>query len=509
MRLSSKSKASGVILSYVLLIFQTLSTLLLTRFYLSQLGTDTYGLYQMIYAVAHYILILDLGISITLVRYITEFDTKGNHQQSENFAFHFLLIVIALIIVIMCVGICININLEKIYSSLTSEEYILAHKMFIAMVFQIAFTVISHYFRGIALAYEQFVFTRFLSIIQILCDTILIVLLVKFGMGVMGIVVANTVVIIAVVLIYMLYDFGVLKFKIKLHYWNFEILRPAGMLMFAMLLQSIVGHVNNTVDKTILGIMLTKTDVAIYSIAATFITMFNSMPTAISSVFQPKATRIVINGASKKEMTDFVIVPGRFQFMIVGAFIAGFFLFGKDFILCWTGKKEMLEAWKYVLIIMIPNSIPLIQNTTLSLLNALDKRMFRSVILALLTILNVGLTIIFINYFGAIGAPLGTAISYIVGHIVIMNIYYQRVIGLEIKRLFTSIFSKTWICIIISTIICCPLVIWNNSVSWGGFVLKGLCFSIIYGLLLLKFGFNESEKLRVNGMLKKIKNIKR
>ena len=503
MRLSTTSKKSAVILSYVSLVFQTLTTMLLTRFYLKELGTETYGLYQMVYSVAHYILILDLGISVTMVRYITEFDAQNRHEEAENFAFQFMFVVVGIAVAVCAVGYVVNANLENIYQSLSPDEYSLSHTMFSVMILQIVLTVISHYFRGITLAHERFVFSRIISIAQIILNAALIIAFVLSGMGVLGITTANTIVIGLVVAVYVAYDVFVLRFRIKFHHWNFMILKPAFLLMFAMLLQSIVGHVNSSVDKTILGIMATKSDVAVYSIAATIVTMFNSLPTIISGVFQPKAVKMVVKEANNEQLTDLVIVPGRFQFMVVGAFLAGFFLFGQDFIICWTGK-DMTLAWSYVLIIMIPNSIPLVQNVCLSILNAKDKRLFRSIILAALTIVNIGLTIVFIKLFGPIGAPLGTGVSYILGHCITMNIYYKKIIGLNVRRMFRSIFSKTWLCVVITLIINIPLMLWRVDGNWLVLILKFVVFCAVYFTLLVFIGFNQDEKKIITTVLKKL-----
>ena len=71
MRSVFKSKKLAIIVSYVLICTNVLSNLILTPIYLNYLGTDGYGFYQMIYAVASYILILDLGIGTTMVRFIS------------------------------------------------------------------------------------------------------------------------------------------------------------------------------------------------------------------------------------------------------------------------------------------------------------------------------------------------------------------------------------------------------------------------------------------------------
>ena len=351
MRIQTTSKKLAIILTYVGIVVQALSTMFLTSFYLRELGADTYGLYQMINAVAQYILILDLGISTVMVRYIAEFETRHDHKKSENFAFHFGMIVLLVMAAVLILGIVVDCNIENIYRNLSAEEYAVSHNLFKFIIVQLLFTVAGHFFQGISFAYEQFSFEKMLTIVQLIVNTVLIVILITLGSGVMGIVIANCAVIVLHTIISALYAAFAVKFRVRFHGWELSMLKPATLLMLAMLLQAVVGHVNSSVDKTVLGIMATKSDVAVYAVAATVITMFNTLPSAVSSVFQPAAVKLVTGKADPETLTDFVIRPGRIQFMLIGGFIAGFFLFGRDFIICWTGEG-MLAAWLFVMIII-------------------------------------------------------------------------------------------------------------------------------------------------------------
>ncbi len=508
MFLKSKSKKTAVALSYCSLVLQTLSTMILTRFYLDQLGKDTYGLYQMIYSVAQYILILDLGISTVMVRYISEFQAKDDKKKAENFAFHFAIIVGIILVFVAAIGIIVNFNIEGIYRNLTAEEYAVSHQLMNIMIVQLVFTIISHYFKGLCEAHENFTFTRTVNMTQIILNFVLAVVFVKMGMGIIGIATANTVVIILNTLATAVFALTVSKFRIRFHHWEFSFFKPVFMLMMAMLLQAVVGHVNSSADKTILGIMCTKSDVSVYAVAATVITMFNTLPSTISGVYQPSATRMVVNNATSEELTDFIIRPGRLQFMLTGGFIAGFIVFGQDFVVCWAGK-DMKDAWLYVLLILVPNMIPLIQNICLSILNAMDKRLFRSVILAAMTGINVILTVIMIKLIGPIGAPLATGISYIIGHCIIMNIYYKKKIGLNVVRMFSGIFKKTWICVLASFVLTLPLMLWNCNGNWLILIAKALIFCVIYGALLILFGMNFNEKKMFNALVSKLPVLKK
>ncbi|MBR3811551.1 MAG: oligosaccharide flippase family protein [Agathobacter sp.] len=508
MFLKSKSKKTAVVLSYCSLILQTLSTMILTRFYLEQLGSDNYGLYQMIYSVAQYILILDLGISTVMTRYISEYRAKGDEKGAENFAFHFAIIVAVVLLFVISIGCVVNQSIEGIYRNLTASEYDVSHRLMNIMIVQLVFTIVSHYFRGLCEAHENFAFTRIITISQIILNFGLSVLFVRIGMGVIGIALANTVVIVLNCVITIIFVFSISKFRIRFHHWEMQFFKPVFLLMAAMLLQAVVGHVNSSADKTILGIMCTKSDVAVYAVAATIITMFNTLPSTISSVFQPSATRMVVNKATPEQLTDFVIRPGRLQFMLTGGFIAGFVVFGQDFVICWAGK-DMKDAWLYVLLVLLPNMIPLIQNICLSLLNAMDKRLFRSVILAGMTVVNILISVFLIKRIGPIGAPLGTGISYIIGHCIIMNVYYKKKIGLNVTRMFKEIFKKTWICVLVSFALTLPLMLWKSDGNWLILIMKAIIFCIIYGILLIIYGMNNDEKKMLQSILAKLSFIKK
>ena len=498
------SKKLAISLSYVAIVVQTISTIILTKIYVTKLGADMYGLYQMIYSVANYILILDLGISTTMIRFIAEYDQKKQEKKKENFLFHFLIIVMILVLVVIIIGVIINTNLEFIYSSLSADDLIISHQLFSIMIFQIILTLISHYLDGITLANEQYAVAKLLDTSNLVINFILIILFLKFGFGIIGISIANLIVVLMKIIILVFFDFFKLKVKIRFHGLDLKMLQPAFLLMFAMLLQSVVGNVNNSVDKTILGIMSTKNEVAIYAIAATFITIFNSLPYSISAVYQTTATKLVVSGADNEQLTNFVIKPGRFQLIITGGFIIGFLLLGREFIICWTGKK-MINAWLYALIIMIPNAIPLVQNTCNLILNAMDKRIYRSLILTCITLINIVLTIFFIKWFGPIGAPIATAISYIIGHIILMNLYYYFKLHLDIFKMFRGILKKISTSIIITFLLNLPLYFLNSNGNWILLLIKMLIFVIIYFIILLIYGFNIEEKTMVNNIYTKIR----
>ena len=130
------------------------------------------------------------------------------------------------------------------------------------------------------------------------------------------------------------------------------------------------------------------------------------------------------------------------------------------------------------MIIMIPNMIPLIENTVISILDAKKKRLFRSLVLFGISLINVLVSIILVNKYGMMGAPIGTAFAFIVGYGVVLNFYYDRVIGINVLHMFRKIFSKVWVCILIATLVSIPLNIVMKSYSLPTLLIKMCVFDV-------------------------------
>lgn len=493
----STSKKTAALLSYISQGLSTVVAIFLTPILLKYLGVDEYGLYQMIYSVGHYIMILDLGIGTVMVRYISEYRARNDKAGEENFAALIALFTIIVAILVFTAGEVLNFNVEHIFQNLSSSDYEKSHQMFNLMVAQFVFTVIDHYFYGIIGAYERFVFSRSLGIAKILLSFALNIIFVILGFGAVGLVMTNTLVIILMTLIDIWFVFKQLHFRIHYYTWDFAIVKPAIGLMLAMLLQSIVGFVNSSADKTILGIMCTKADVAVYSIAASIITLFNTLPTVLSGLFQPQVTRMVVQGASKSLLTDLVIKVGRWQFMLCGLLLFGLAFFGMDFLHLWVGHRlsqnQLMFTWIIMMVILPFNMIPLIQTVCISILNAYDKRLYRSVILAGMCVINIIVSVFLVKLFGPIGCPIGTALSFLIGYAFILNLYYARGLNLEVGRMFKELFSKTWICLLLSAVLASPLLLWQHY-TIPVFLLKIAIFSLIFIAFMFLFGFNDKEK---------------
>ena len=296
--------------------------------------------------------------------------------------------------------------------------------------------------------------------------------------------------------------FAYLKYRIKFHSYNKGMVISVSSFMFAIMLQSIVAYVNNTADKTILGIMMGERASGIYGLSMTFITMFNMVPTSILTLFLPKATEMIVGGSSMKEQTSIASSIGRYQMIVCGGIISAFIVLGRDFISLWA-KSYVNEIWIISLIIMIPNAVPLIQNYCLNILDAMKKRLFRSIVLLGLSVFNIILTVYLIKQIGLYGAPIATGIAYIIGHWIIINIYYKRAIGIDVLFMWKTILHKLFFVVCAVTIIVFPINFIESKASWSFLAIKTIIWIFVYAISIYKFGLNPDEKDIVDSTIRR------
>ena len=110
---------------------------------------------------------------------------------------------------------------------------------------------------------------------------------------------------------------------------------------------------------------------------------------------------------------------------------AGFIVFGKYFIVHIYAGTGYEDAYPAALYLVIPALVPLIQNIGIEMQRALNKHQFRSIIYLIMAVSNVGVSIPLASKWGAVGSAMGTALSLMVGNGLIMNIFYHKVLKIN------------------------------------------------------------------------------
>lgn len=484
-------RKTGVLLSYAILVTDSVLGIVYTPILLNSLGENEYGLYQLIGSLINYFAVMDLGLGGTITRYFIKYNTENNAKERDNF-FAMALIVYSIICVIVLAS-CgvLGVFVHDIFGSLTLEEVNEARILVMFLAFNLVITLFDHAFSGVLNSFEQFAFDKGLRLSRVILRAILVIVLLQFYSNAVVIVVVDFVLTLSILFAKIIVCTKRIGVKPKLYNWDTPLLKEVFIFTSAIFLQAIINQFNNNVDKTVLGIYKSTAVVAVYSIAMQMYSAFSGISTAIQSVYLPKISKSVFKGADNHAITLSLVQPSRYQLIILSCVCIAFWLFGFEFIYLWCGKTD---AWIITCMIMTAGIVELFQNSTTSVLKAKNKLKGRTFINFFTALCNFAITLFLVPKYGMIGAASGTVFTLVIGYILCNNIYYHKCIGIEVGFYFKSVLKGFLVPIIVSILIGLALNHFITGYSWTHFCIKSILFSITYLLLLFAFTFNNVEK---------------
>lgn len=497
-------KRIGILLSYVNLIMRMAVNIFMVPLLISSLGDVDYSLYKVMQSFAGPLSMFHLGISTIVTRSIVQFgaDESYTKRDKQNTMALAMLASGIMAVLVSIAGIAMCLAIPSVYGeNYSHDSVVIGQQIFLMFMASTVLHMLTDAFSGCMVGHEKFAVSPTIQLSRTVFKMLMWFILLKLGMGVLAVTCVDLVISLATFLFSVGYAVFGLHETPRLYYFDRKKLMEIISFGSAILLQAIVNQVNNNVDNMILGAVVEeKAIITMYSSALTVYGIYNSLISVISNFFLPKATRLVQKNATGAELTDFVIGPGRFQAIIAVACILGFALFGRNFISVWIGDTY-IDAYWVTLMLMIPVTVPLVENTMISVLDASLKRIYRSVTLVIMALLNVIISLLLVSVLGFWGAAIGTVASLVIGHGFMMNVYYAKTFNLQIGRMFFSIFKGILPAGLVAALLCIPLALFLPD-TWLFFAVKCLSFILLYGVFLLLFGLQSSEKNTIFKMLR-------
>lgn len=494
---------AGAVLNYVVLGLNSLVGLLYTPYMLRMMGQSEFGLYSLVASVIAYLTIMDFGFGNAIIRYTAKFRAEGKLQEQYSL-FGMLLILYSIIgIIAFGAGLGLYFNVEALFGdTMTSIELERAKILMMIMVFNLAVTFPLGLFGSIVTAYEDFVFQKVVQIIRILLNTVAMVCLLKMGYKAIAMVILQTIFNFATLLLNLFYCKYKIRIKIVFGKFHLGLLKEVAIYSFWIFLNAITERIYWNAGQFVLGIYHGTVAVAIYAVAIQLKDMFYMFSTAISSVFLPRITKMISNGASEKEISELFIRTGRLQYIIISFIIISFILLGRPFINLWAGEGYDM-AYIVALLFFISTSVPLIQNLGIIILQARNQLKFRSIVIVTASVLSVFAAIPLANIYGVLGCAVVTSVSVAIIYGLILNIYYHRVIHIDIIKFWREI-GKMSIPVVVILAAGLILLYRFPVESITEFIVAGSILIIVYLPVSFCFSMNKVERDLFSSPIKKI-----
>ena len=495
-------KKTGVVLSYINIVATIAVSLLYTPIMLRIVGPNEYGVYSISNSVVGYFSLLYLGMTSTYLNYYSNYKKNRNLLAISRLNGLFLILFSFMGMTVLALGIVSSYHLELILGDgITTEEYQLAHVLFVIMSVNMAILMPKTVFATIAFSRERFVFIKGLGIINTLLTPILALPFLYAGGGTIamsGIALGITVLDLLVNVWYCLF-----RMKCSFSFDKIPFYLIPGMLSFSIfiIIQGIMDQFNWQLGKLLLSHFVDSKAIAVYSVGLQFSMLFISFAAAFSGVVVPQIYDLVSKG-ERTALDALWIKIGRYQFYITFFIFLGFVLWGKIFIRLWAGS-DYDEAYIVAILLMTPLVIHLCQMIGIEILRAYNKHARWVMIHLLFAVLGFLICIPLTKEYGVLGVSSGCCVTMFIVANVYDNWYYYKEAHLNVKAFFKELSRLMPAAFIVAL---CGWIISRcfTVISWGDFLLNVSIFATVYAVIMYFVGMNDDEKKQVWGLCKKM-----
>ena len=487
---------SGAIMSYILIVAELLVGLLFTPYLLRVLGKGEFGVYNVIGTFVGMLAVLDFGVGVAVQRYIAYYRANNADRREENNFLAMCAIIYGIIVVVvLAIGTGLYFFIEPMFAPNPELTMHIGRMQFMykIAIYTIIITLLSQGTSGILAGVEKFVLPKVTRVLRLALRVFLVVFLLSRGVLSEAIVVVDAALITLVFIVELIYCFGVQKFRIKLYRFDKALFKETMQYSAFIFIQAIVIQVNTRVGNIVLGMKNSPEVVTLYTLAIQLYTVFANIANSLANIFLPRVSRINTQENKERHLTDLMIRVGRVQLILLGLVFVGFLTVGQEFVNLWTGADNP-EVWISTVLLMSAIFLPLVQSIGVSIMAAQNKQAFRAAVFSIMAVVNVIITVLLAQPLGAVGAAIGTSATVFVGNFVILSIYYRKVLLLEMKRFYKETFARLLPCLLLTAgtgFLASTLL---PQGSWFYFAVKVAIVCVFYGVLMIVYGANRSEK---------------
>ena len=495
---------AGVIMTYINLALGSLIPMLYTPVMLRLLGQSEYGLLGLAQSITGYLSLLSFGLGSTIIRYLSIYRADNDKDGEERVMGLFIAIYSCVSVLVLIGGWILSCYVEPIFhKGLTGAELDKIKILIRIMSFNMAISFPISVFGSVIVAHERYIYRQAINIFSTVAAPVANLVALYLGYASVGMTLAGTLMQVVMLPLYAVYCVKQLGLHPKFRKMPGRLITEILGFSLYVFIGSIVDMLFWATDKVILGMEASTAAIAVYNVGVTFNSMFTNLSTAVSGVLQPKVTIMVKQDAPKSELSAVFIRVGRLQYALISLALSGFVVFGQAFLRKWAGNNYSDSYW-IALVTLIPLTIPLIQNTGISIVMAQNKHKFRSLTYLAIAVVNVISTYLLVPYLGGFGAALCSGVSYIIGQGIIMNIYYYRATGIDIPLFWKNIFRMSVVPVVMLAIGLAVARYIDFGRSWGVLFAGIIAYTLLFSVGSYFVTFNAYEKDVVSGALKKV-----
>ncbi len=461
---------------------------LLTPFIVHRLGDTAYGIWALTGGIVAYLGLLDLGMSASVAKYVAEYRAK-NQPQSVNeivstvFMLYCLLSLLVLFaILVLSLYFPAIFNVEGGYGQIGRVALFLVGIDFVIML-------PTSILNAILVGYQRFDLNYLAGILALLVKSVLIVVLLNLGLGLVGLATTS----IVSTLLLTAARFWATKRtapKLRIHPKLFrrDIVPSVGKFSLVVFGLQVTGLVIYHTDNIVIGLFLPVAAITPFAIAYKLgILVRDAIAQPLGSVLMPAFSELDGMGrAEDRERIRRLLIQGTKATSVLVLPITAFLIvMGEHIIRLWVGKEYVGTSTPVLYALTVFFLSNALFRTGANLLFGLGRLRRYLYVCTGMALGNLLLSTLLVQFLGITGVAIGSAIPMAIGCGLFLFPHACEVVGLPIKRFFGESFVPAAIPIIPTVVITLLLSRYWPPVNLAVLALQFMICVSSYGLIYL------------------------
>lgn len=473
----------------------------LSPFMVHQLGPSGYGIWVLVGSLTGYLGVLDFGLRPTTVRFVSKYRTLGDDLMVNRVVNTILLILSIVAAVVVLASLILSFFASGFFK--IPEEF---HGQFRWIIIIVGLNVASSFpfsiFGSMLAALERFDLTNAIQVVVFLMRALLLVVFLKLGGGLVAV---GVVVLSAGISTFLLES----RFCLKLYPMLTINPRLADRESFKMIfafsgyafVMNIASRLSLQTSAIVLGAMISAEAITYYSIGSTMIDYLLILISYMSTTVLPIASGLDAKQDFDK-LKQLLVIGTKYCVAVILPVSFSYLIVGEEFINLWMGPQFGEVSSKVLAILTCGYFGFLSQFVANSIFVGSGKLKYLAYLNMALAVVNVGLSIILVKWYGIFGCALGTAIPLLINGSLFYPIYACRIVKIGLWEYFLRSYFRP---LAASIPFLAVIVIGDNLIDISNFaeffaIVGAACvvhaFAIFYGILEPDHRDSVSQKIK-------------
>ncbi|HVT38789.1 MAG TPA: polysaccharide biosynthesis C-terminal domain-containing protein [Gemmatimonadaceae bacterium] len=444
----SRGLTRSVLSNWGAFVFSAVVNLFLSPYVVRSLGNTAYGAWVLLGSMVGYLGLLDLGVRISVTRYIARFRASGAHESSRRvYSSALLIFSLAGALAILLSG-ALALMLGKGVLQIPPNLVSIGQVVAVLGGLNVAVSLVSGVFGGVLIGLERFDYSNAIEIGVGAVRAVAVVLALHFGYGLIMLALVQ----LAATLIrgganYYLGNRLYPELGRPTWRWDPEYLR----LVFAFGISASFIHVTGALmvysDSLVVGALLPVGMITYFAIAGNLYDYSRSVPGGIALTISPRLSALDARG-DRPVLGDTLLSAGRLSTLVTLPIAVTYMVRGSSFVGLWMGPTYAdlsgRVLWVLALTLWTTGGYQVVSAAMIGL----NKHKGLIPILIVEALANLVLSVILVRMYGVVGTAIGTAVPRTIVSAIVGPLYVRRTVGIALHRFWLSVFLQPALAII-------------------------------------------------------------